>query len=226
MISMEGREEARITPMVLSSQQGLQWSPGKCSFFPVERLWITHRAPLRLGLLLRAWQFLEAFAARCFCLSVPLLGFLTGAFKGFSCNLFSGKANPKEPPQKLHSGCACEYKMSGNLPSIKNHRMPWQWPTSFNFILYKVIFSVCCSIQTLKKSKSLLFNSGGKQFSKEGSAQLEKCENWHLMNRDISQQHLYLLTRVCCSPNQIKSKNWLALWQSAACFGLVLVYFF
>lgn len=182
MISMEGREEARITPMVLSSQQGLQWSPGKCSFFPVERLWITHRAPLRLGLLLRAWQFLEAFAARCFCLSVPLLGFLTGAFKGFSCNLFSGKANPKEPPQKLRSGCACEYKMSGNLPSIKNHRMPWQWPTSFNFILYKVIFSVCCSIQTLKKSKSLLFNSGG-----EAIFQRRECtirEMWKLASHE------------------------------------------
>lgn len=127
MISMEGREEARITHVVLSSQQGLQQSPGKCRFFPVERPWITHRAPLGLGLLLRAWQFLEAFGARCFCLSVPLLGVLIGAFKGFSCNLCLGKANPKEPPQKPHSGCACEYKMmSGNLPSIKNHPIPYQ----------------------------------------------------------------------------------------------------
>lgn len=121
MISVEEREEARITRMVLSFQQGLQLSPGKCRFFPVGRLWILHSSP-QAGA--APQQFLEAFGAQAsaYCASFWVL---IGAFKGFLCILYLGKANLKEPPQKPRSGC--EYKMvSGNLPSIKNYPIPYQ----------------------------------------------------------------------------------------------------
>lgn len=182
MISMEGGEEARITPMVLSSQQGLQWSPGKCSFFPVERLWITHRAPLRLGLLLRAWQFLEAFAARCFCLSVPLLGFLTELLRAFHVTSSREKQTPKSHPKSSVQAVPVSIKWVEICPQSQIIACHGNDPHHSLFILYKVIFSVCCSIQTLKKSKSLLFNSEG-----EAIFQRRECtirEMWKLASHE------------------------------------------
>lgn len=126
MISMEEREEARIAHVLLSFQQGLQLSPGKCRFFPVERLWIPHSSP-QAGAAPQSLAVSGSLWCSSFCFSVPLFGFLIGAFKGFLWNLYLGKANPKQPPQKPHSGCACEYKMvSGNLPLIKNYPIPYQ----------------------------------------------------------------------------------------------------
>lgn len=154
MISVEGGEEARITHVVLSFQQGLQLSPGKCRFFPVEGLWIPHSSP-QAGAAPQSLAVSGSLWCSNFCLSVPLFGVLIEAFKGFLYNLYLGKANPKQPSQKPHSGY--EYKtVSGNLPQSKiipSHISDPHYPL---FITYKVLFSVFHSIQTLKRSKSLL----------------------------------------------------------------------
>lgn len=168
MISVEEREEARITPMVLSFQQGLQLSPGKCRFFPSGRAVHPTQLPPRLGLLLRAWQFLEAFGAQVLLICASFWGFI-GAFKGFFCDLSLGKGNSKQPPQKPHSGCAYKYKMvSGNLP-LKSKIIPNQnlsRPISvthiINFLLF-IKFYFLYFIQSKHQKGPKPFNFSGKR---------------------------------------------------------------
>uniref|UniRef100_A0A8C3Y0U7 Uncharacterized protein n=1 Tax=Catharus ustulatus TaxID=91951 RepID=A0A8C3Y0U7_CATUS len=59
-------------------------------------------APPRLGLLLSSFWKPLVLKLLLIC---AYFWVLIGAFKGFLCILYLGKANPKEPPQKTHSGC-------------------------------------------------------------------------------------------------------------------------
>lgn len=168
MISVEEREEARITPVVLSFQQGLQLSPGKCRFFPSGRAVHPTQLPPGWGCSSELGSFWKPLVLKLLLICASFGGFI-GAFKGFFCDLSLGKGNSKQPPQKPHSGCAYKYKMvSGNLP-LKSKIIPNQnlsRPISvthiINFLLF-IKFYFLYFIQSKHQKDPKPFNFLGKR---------------------------------------------------------------